>query len=84
MLYKPLVALVMSIGLTLMQSGTLIGALAGAASVFLSAFGLGPLMKVFGNLNFSGGIGTGASLGAGALAGRSNATMGAPTGAADG
>jgi len=81
--YKPLVALLMNIAITVMSDGTLTGTLIGAAMIFASAFGFSPLMKMFTQLNYSGGIGSGSSMGTGAIKTKSpNVQPQGPSGAA--
>jgi len=80
LLYKPLVALMMNIAITMMNSGGLTGVLMGAAMIFGSALGISPLMKIFQQIDYSGGIGSGGGMGTGAASGRSGANIQAPSG----
>ena len=84
LLYKPFVAIILRIGFEMMKEGTAMMELAGIACIFMGALSINPLMKIFNSFQYSGGIGSGSSMGSGAaMRGASAGQQGAPSGAAE-
>ena len=79
MVFKPFIALSLAIGFEMMKIPGIVGVMAGGVTVFMTAFGIGPLMKIFTNIDYAGSIGSGSSMGTGAVI--PSAGRGAPTGA---